>query len=199
MPPESPARASIETNLRQARELIEEVRTRVGDLRNQEQPRAGLADLLQEFNDAFPERSGASFQISVVGATRALDPLAFEEVLLIGREAISNAIRHAEATHITVELTYTAKELALKVSDDGKGIESSTLETGRQGHWGLQGMRERARALGAVLEVWSRPGAGTDIELVVPSMIAYDPRRSTDHKTFLQRLLTAIAGRRWPW
>jgi ligand-binding sensor domain-containing protein/signal transduction histidine kinase len=197
MPAESPARVSIEGNLRQARELIEDVRTRVCDLRTQDEPRAALQDLLRDFSAILSKSSPTAVEMSVVGETRPLDPIAFEEVLLIGREAVANAMAHADAARIDVELTYRARELTLRVSDDGNGMDAKTLEGGRAGHWGLHGMRERAASLRAVLEVWSRPGAGTEVELVVPGQVAYGRRRA--EMSWIQRLLGAVAGRRWPW
>lgn len=189
---DNPIRASIEGNLRQARELIEDVRTRVRDLRTQDEPPAALADLLREFRDTLPESSSASFEMKVIGEARPLDPLAFDEVLHIGKEAVLNAVRHADAARVEVELTYRTKQLTLRISDDGKGIDAKTLESGRPGHWGLQGMRERARAVGATLEVWSRRGAGTDIQLVVPATAAYGRRRSGAHVSLMRRLLRTV-------
>jgi signal transduction histidine kinase len=190
--PDSPIRAKIEENLRQARQLIEDVRTRVRELRTQEEPPAALEEMLQQVRDIFPDASTTAFETNVVGEGRQLDPIAFEEVLQIGREAISNAVTHAQASRIDVEITYRSKDLTLRVSDDGKGMDAKTLESGRAGHWGLQGMRERARSLRAVLEVWSRPGAGTDVQLVVPATVAYGPRRATAHVTLLKRLMRVI-------
>jgi ligand-binding sensor domain-containing protein/signal transduction histidine kinase len=178
MPERSPARMSIEGNLRQARELIKEVRTRVGELRKQDEPKAKLEELLRDFGATVFRSASTAFEVSVVGEAHPLDPIAFEEALLIGKEAIANAMLHAEATRVEVELTYRAKGLTLRVSDNGKGLDSKTLESGRVGHWGLQGMRERAHSLGAALELWSRPGAGTVIQLIMPGAVAYGHRRS---------------------
>jgi signal transduction histidine kinase len=192
MPERSPARIGIEGNLRQARELVEGVRTRVGELRKQDEPKAKLEELLRDFGGKLPASSSRACEISVVGEARPLDPIAFEEVLFVGREAISNAMLHAEATRIEVELTYRTKELLLRVSDDGKGVDSNTLESGRAGHWGLQGMRERAGSLGAVLELWSRPGVGTDVQLVVPGAVAYGRQRPRKDESLLKRLTRVI-------
>jgi signal transduction histidine kinase len=190
--PGNPVRAAIEGNLRQARELIEDVRTRVRDLRTQDEQPAALEDLLQEFRDIIPKSSSTAFEMKVVGEARLLDPIAFEEVLHVGKEAILNAVHHADAARIEVEVTYRTKDLTLRISDDGKGIDSKTLESGRAGHWGLQGMRERARSLGAGLEVWSRPGAGTDIQLVVPAAVAYGRRRAGADMSLMKRLSRVI-------
>ena len=92
---------------------------------------------------------------------------------LIGREALINAFRHAQATRIEVELKYTASYLRLLVRDDGCGIDPHVIDSGRDGHWGLSGMRERADRIGARLHVSSSATAGTEIELSVRSHIAF--------------------------
>jgi signal transduction histidine kinase len=64
--------------------------------------------------------------------------------------------------------------LRLRIRDDGRGIDPDVLKAGgREGHWGLKGMRERAKSIGAHLEVWSRSGSGTEVELSVPAIRAY--------------------------
>jgi signal transduction histidine kinase len=68
----------------------------------------------------------------------------------------------------------------LRIRDDGRGIDPEILgKGGRADHWGLQGMRERARRVGASLELWSRPGAGTEVELKVPAATAYRSTAAT--------------------
>jgi len=198
LPDHSAPRIGIEGNLRQARELIEGVRARVGELRKQDEPKAKLEELLRGLGDKLPTSSSIAFEVSVVGEARPLDPIAFEEVLFVGREAISNAMLHAGASQIEVELTYRAKELLLRVSDDGGGVDAKTLESGRAGHWGLQGMRERARSLSAVLELWSRPAVGTDVQLVVPGAVAYGRQRSGTDDSAIKRMMRALFTGRSP-
>jgi signal transduction histidine kinase len=123
------------------------------------------------------------FRASVEGVARDLHPIAREELLFIGREALANAFRHAGARMIEVEVSYCERTLKVRVRDDGRGIDAEVLRNGRPGHWGLPGMRERARNIRADLEVWSRPGAGTEIELSLQAELAYrkgrcDARRS---------------------
>ena len=192
--PGSSVRSSIEGNLKQAREIIEEARARVRDLRIQDEPQASLEALVDEFAAILPRPSSTALELRVVGTTQRLNPIAFDEILFVGREAIANAINHAEAARVEVELTYGAREMTLRVSDDGKGMDSKTLEAGRQGHWGLQGMRERALSLGASLEVWSNLGAGTDIQLVVPGAVAYTASRSRSRTSLVRWLLRRVAG-----
>jgi signal transduction histidine kinase len=85
-----------------------------------------------------------------------------------------DAFRHAQAGHIETEITY-GESLRLRFRDDGKGIDPSVVERGgRSGHWGLPGIRERAKQIGAELSVWSELGAGTEVELSIPGSITYE-------------------------
>ena len=78
------------------------------------------------------------------------------------------------ASRIEAEITYDPQCFRLRIRDNGKGIEGNVLEAGaRQGHWGLPGIRERAKHIGARLKLWSQPGAGTEAELTVPARLAY--------------------------
>ena len=84
------------------------------------------------------------------------------------------AIQHAHASRIEAEIAYDPQFFRLRIRDNGKGIDRKVLEEGvRQGHWGLPGIRERAKRIGARLRLWSEPGAGTEAELTVPARIAY--------------------------
>jgi len=89
------------------------------------------------------------------------------------REALQNAFRHAQASQIEADITYGDSLLRLRVRDDGKGIDPKHLQAGRDGHWGLPGMRERAQQIGAQFEMWSEVGAGTEVELRIPGSIVY--------------------------
>ena len=113
------------------------------------------------------------FRVLVEGQVRPLHPVIRDQVYRIGREAMANAFRHARATSIEVELEYANHQLRVLVRDNGCGIDPRVLRSGRDGHWGLSGMRERAEAVGAGLKLWSRIGGGTEVELSVPGQVAY--------------------------
>ena len=113
------------------------------------------------------------FRVLAEGQRRPLHPLIRDEFYRIGREALTNAFRHAGANHIDLELKYGTKQFRLLVRDDGCGIEPSILQKGRAGHWGLSGMRERAERIGARLHVFSGASAGTEIELSIPARVAF--------------------------
>ena len=121
------------------------------------------------------------------GASRALHPIVRDEVFRIGSEALRNAVHHAAARQIEVELHYDERQVRLRVRDDGKGIDPEVLrKEGREGHFGLHGMRERATLAGGKLTIWSGPDDGTEIELSIPAVHAYTkasptPTRGADN------------------
>jgi len=104
---------------------------------------------------------------------------------------MTNSLLHANGGRVEVEITYDSKQLVLRVRDDGCGIDTSVLEAGgRQGHWGLQGMRERARQIGGRLDIWSRVGSGTEVELRVPASRAYQRKVPGPRWIWLRRVLS---------
>ena len=89
-----------------------------------------------------------------------------------------NAFRHSEAGRIEVEIKYASRSLRIMVRDNGRGVDPEVLQTGREGHWGLSNMRERAEKIGAKFSVLSRAGAGTEVELSVPGKVAFETTSS---------------------
>ncbi|MFZ0590232.1 MAG: two-component regulator propeller domain-containing protein [Bryobacteraceae bacterium] len=121
--------------------------------------------------------------VQVEGAPRDLHPILRDEVYRIAGEALRNAYRHSEARRIEVEIRYGEEQLRVRIRDNGKGIDPRVLDGDRPvGHWGLRGMRERAKLVNGRLDVWSKLDSGTEIELTVPASVAYGtslpPRRS---------------------
>jgi signal transduction histidine kinase len=114
-----------------------------------------------------------AFTLVVEGRTRDLHPIVRDEIYRITREALRNAFSHAAAKHIEAEITYGNRAFRLRIRDDGQGIPPDVLEAGRHGHYGISGMRERARQIGAKIDIWSRANAGTEIELSVEGSAAY--------------------------
>lgn len=176
-----PVRGQLESAMQLAERNLAEGRERVNALR--EGPFAGrdLASALADVHAEYAGHGTNPLRLTVEGATPPLQADAAEEVFLIGREAIRNALRHADASAIEVELSYGTRCFLLHVRDDGVGIAD---ENAGHGHWGLQGMRERAQRLGAELQLWTRPGLGTEVALAVPARRLYHRRPS---------------HWRWPW
>jgi signal transduction histidine kinase len=116
----------------------------------------------------------AVFHVGIEGTPRNLHPILRDEVYRIAGEAMRNAFKHAEAQRIEVEIQYHERQFRLRVRDDGKGIDRKFVnEDGRAGHYGLRGMRERAKLLGGKLAVWSELDSGTELELSIPATNAY--------------------------
>ncbi len=111
-------------------------------------------------------------RLVVVGEAREMHPIARDEIYRIAYEAIRNACLHSGASHLKVELRYD-QDLVVRVKDNGKGIDVVIAAEGREGHFGLQGMRERANRISAKLTLTSSASAGTEIILVVPGDIAF--------------------------
>src|SRR5262249_41659485 len=132
-----------------------------------------IATLAEELSNGNAEKGSTTFRMSVEGSPRDLHPIVRDDIHRIAREALRNAFHHAVAECIEAEVTYGARELRLRIRDNGKGIDPQYLSGGRVRHWGLAGMRERAVQIGAQLSLWSEVGAGTEVELRVPGALAY--------------------------
>jgi signal transduction histidine kinase len=111
------------------------------------------------------------------GEPRYIHPIVADEVYRIAHEAVRNARMHARASKLLLELEY-GQRLILRITDDGIGMDSALLEQGRPGHFGLQGMRERAARTEGKLTITSAPGAGTVVTLIVPGGIAFQTEQS---------------------
>jgi signal transduction histidine kinase len=170
---------TLDNAIGSAEQAIDEGRRTIQDLRATVAPQSTLEYLLtvaaQELAQA-PDSNGShpEFGVTVEGGRRILSPALQDEVYRIGREVLRNAFRHADARRIEAEIRYDTRNLRLRIRDDGKGIDRNILEQGaRAGHWGLPGIRERAKRIGGRFDIWSETGAGTEIELTVPASRAY--------------------------
>ena len=134
------------------------------------------------------------FNVQVEGIPRDLHPILRDEVFRIAGEAMRNAFRHADAEQIEVEIRYDERQLRVRVRDDGKGIDPKLLsDNEREGHFGLRGMRERAKLVGGKLTVWSELDSGTEVELSIPASRAHtvpDGQRS-----WLAEKLAKLSGK----
>ncbi|MFO1150394.1 MAG: two-component regulator propeller domain-containing protein [Alsobacter sp.] len=176
----------LDTALDRADAAIAEGRDKVVELRAPVGIELDLPEALASLRDELDEygTTTATFGLVIEGRPRAVGDFVRDEVFQIAREAVRNVVRHAKAGRIEVELSFGRKALSLRVRDDGVGMDDATRGEGRKGHWGLQGMRERATRIGGRLTVWSQPGAGTEVEMTIPAANAYlrMPRRTADEK-----------------
>jgi signal transduction histidine kinase len=123
------------------------------------------------------------FDLTVQGTSREMHPIVRDEVYRIAYEAIRNACTHSGGKHVNVELGYR-QDLSVRVRDDGHGIDA-TATAGKESHFGIVGMYERAAGIGARLTLTSSPDSGTEVELVVPGHIVFE------HPKFFLREWTA--------
>jgi signal transduction histidine kinase len=153
-------------------DVLDQGRRAVQGLRTHDEDPGSLAEAFARVpNEAgFP---AARIRVVVQGHERELKAELRQEVYRIGREAIVNACRHSQARSIEMEVEYRPAELRISVLDNGCGIDPQLMQWGRTGHWGLQGMRERAEQIGARLRLCSSVAVGTEIELRVPARIAF--------------------------
>ena len=174
--PDARSRKLLEDVLSRADEILLEGRERIHDLRSTTTVEQDLSKALASFGQELADGRPITFSLSLVGTPRELASRVFEEANRIGREALSNAFAHADASKIEVELSYDEDFVRLRVRDDGRGIGQDVIDSGKAKHWGLFGMRERADAIGSKLSIWSRASAGTEVELAVPAKMAYPHR-----------------------
>ncbi len=175
------AKAKLDTAIEQAAKAITEGRDAVQGLRDSVFEGNDLALAISTFGEELATDSSNHrpvFRVAVEGETRDLHPILRDETYKIAAEVLRNAFRHAQARQVEVEIRYDDEQFRLRVRDDGKGIDPAVLAAqGSEGHYGLPGMRERAKLMGAKLTVWSEVDAGTEVELRIPASIAYTTGR----------------------
>ena len=162
---------------------MQEGRAALNSLRASTTERNDLAESLRRATENGFEPDSIAVKFSVVGDVREMHPIVRDEIYRIGYEAIRNAYKHSGAKQLEVVLRYS-HDLAVSVKDNGGGIEQAVLNKGKDGHFGLQGMRERAARIGGRLTVNSSAKSGTEITVVVPGQIIF--RKA--NPTLLRRL-----------
>ena len=169
---------TLETAVELAEQAIIEGREAVQGLRVSTVERNDLALALKTFGGEIAATDSNSqqpeFSVQVEGIPRDLHPILRDGVFRITGEGMRNAFRHADANQIEVEILYDERQLRVRIRDDGKGIDPKLLSNhGPEGHFGLRGMRERAKLIGGKLNVWSELDSGTEVELSIPASRAY--------------------------
>ena len=170
----------LESALISADQAIAEGRNAIHQLRSESSEETNLEQMLLATGRELASSqnrgdSGPPLRVIVEGNRRPKRAMIRDEIHRIARELLRNAYRHAHARNIEAELRYDDDAFLLVVRDDGKGIDPKVLkDRGLAGHWGFSGMYERAKGIGARLDIWSEVGAGTEVRLRVPAGIAYE-------------------------
>jgi signal transduction histidine kinase len=144
-----------------------------------------LAKALRRVTEDSLIPSSMAVTFSVIGDSKEMHPIVRDEIYRIGYEAIRNACMHSGASRLQVELRY-ANDLALRVNDNGAGIDPAIADGGRDRHFGLQGMRERTARIGGKLTLVSSSSSGTEIKLVVPGGIVFGKTMPVQQSLFMK-------------
>jgi len=191
---DSPAKPLLGRVLQLMGRVIDEGRNTVRGLRSSDIARQNLEEEFSRIQKDLAISTQSEFRVIVEGTPRQLRPVIHDEIYFIGREALANAFRHSGATEVVVEVEYTTTHLRILVRDNGCGVDPQVLNSGREGHWGLSGMRERAERIGGKLKVLSLASAGTEIHLSVPSRLAFEPEFSSRPNLWFSRLYSRKAA-----
>ncbi|MEP7342139.1 MAG: sensor histidine kinase [Acidobacteriota bacterium] len=204
IPGDSPAKPRLDHIQQLMAQVIEEGRNTIRGMRS-----SGIDDLDIELafdrirQELAINKTGSEsgeqveFRVVVKGRPRPLHPILRDEIYRIGREALVNACRHARAKSVEVEVEYAASHLRILIRDDGCGIAPQALSSGSAPHSGLSSMRERAEGIGARLKIRQPARGGTEVELSIPSHIAFQMHSSTRPRiwfieSFLRRAGAAV-------
>lgn len=167
-PADSPSKPALSRALVLVRRAIDEGRKAMRGFSTASTAPASLEEAFSKLLEEVTPGQGVQVRIFVQGRTRQLNPAIQEQLFLIGREAVMNALRHSEAANIEVEVQYLRDFLRVLIRDNGCGIKPEAVRKAGDSHWGLRGMRDRAENIGARFNIWSSPGAGTEVHVAVP-------------------------------
>lgn len=177
LPSDSQVKPLLEVALQRMRQVIDEGRNTVRGLRSSHTMSLDLeqafARIQEELAPDPAKGKRVRFSVIIEGGQKPLHPLLRDEIYRIGREAVTNAFRHAKASQIDVEVKYSSSAFHLVVRDDGCGMDKNIAKTAPVGHFGLSGMRERAHRIGGVLRIFSGASAGTEVQLSIPARVAF--------------------------
>jgi ligand-binding sensor domain-containing protein/signal transduction histidine kinase len=169
-----PAKQSVARALGLCKSALVAGRRALNDLRSAPLTAADLVKSFSNLANDLTKTSGTKIDVIVEGRERPLKALAGNDVLQVGRQAITNAFQHAHARAIHVLLSYSEQQLRIRVQDNGRGMSEETLNSRRAGHYGIAGMQERAERLGGSISITSRIGDGTEVNLWVPANFVYE-------------------------
>jgi signal transduction histidine kinase len=171
-------------------QATEEGRTALNSLRSSTTEKNDLAEGFRRATEDKLTNGSTAVAFSVIGEAKEMHPIVRDEVYRIGYEAIRNAYMHSGASRLEVELRY-AQNLSVTVRDNGVGIDPAVVKAGKEGHFGLQGMRERAERIDGKLTIRSSPTSGTEITVVVPGRFVFRNPRAT----VSERIKTILSAR----
>jgi signal transduction histidine kinase len=163
------ARAQLNEARTLVRRSIADARASIWELRSQEAGNEDFAARLSKMAKQLTASSGTRAQVDVHGVYRPLAAQVEDELFRICQEAVTNVVRHAQASNVRIDLIFDARKLRITIKDDGQGFAGTAASAGPDGHFGLKGMLERADRIHAELAVDSTLGTGTTITVEAPA------------------------------
>lgn len=194
LPDDSPARPGFDRILQLMGQVIEGGRSAIRGFYPIEKENEYLERAFVTLSQELGVNERIDFRVISEGQPKSLRPEIQKEAYAIGREAVVNSFRHSGASRIEIQVENSASQLRVIVRDGGCGIDPQMLRFGRDGHWGLSRMRDRAERMGGKLRVLSRSGDGTEVELRVPGKIAFE----SDSGSSSNRWFAGLHRRRVP-
>ena len=200
LPAGLPAKQPLGRALALCKSALDAGRRALNDLRSAPLSAADLVKSFSQLANEVTRNAETKIDVIVEGHERPLNATAGNDVLQVGRQAISNAFQHARARNIHVLLSYGEESFRLRIEDNGSGIKEESMNLQRPGHYGMLGMKERAERLGGGIFIRSREGEGTEVDLLVPANPLYQngAPRSVWSVTGGWRYLTGKMGNRGP-
>ena len=177
----TPAARSCELARSMVSHCQAEARRIIWDLRDSDEVTSLLSQALSRTLGENHIKETIVTSLDVEGEEVTLAPGCVHHLVCIGQEAISNAIRHAQPTHISVRLKYEPDSLSLSIRDDGRGFHASDRSASRHGHFGIPVMEERARKLGGTLRLQTAVGTGTEVTVRVSFNAMQQPANQEQH------------------
>ena len=168
MPADSPSKQTLSRVLVLVRRAMDEGRKAMRGLPTASTAPVSLEGAFSKLLEEVTPGQLTQIRSFVQGSAREFNPAICEQLFLIGREAVMNALRHSEAKTIEVEIQYLPDFMRLLVRDNGCGIKPEAVQKDSDSHWGVRGMRQRAESIGAQFDLWSQIGVGTEVRVTVP-------------------------------
>lgn len=185
--PDSEVHAILEGALSTADRILIEGRDRLNDLRSEEKNAVAIQQSFKSLANDLGSAPPLKVRIEKDGNRAELRADVADEVFNIAREAVTNAVRHAKASEIGLDLVYGRRNFSMTCTDNGCGFsEDQRTQSQTDGHWGLQVMAERAKRIGGRLVCHSAPGRGTSVKLTIPAHLAYARVRNPSSTRFLR-------------
>lgn len=163
--PEVPAKPSLRGTFALMKKGIQRGRQALRELGSASAPVTNLERALHDFGRELTPEEVARLRIAVMGRAKELEPARQAEIFMMMRDALIHALRHAEARMVEAEIEYLSKRLRVVVRDDGVGADTEQLRKGKDPQRRLLGIRERGESIGARVRIWTRAGAGTEVEI----------------------------------